>query len=57
MSHGPASEPQILLGHTQPVSSLVQLGDGCIASGSNDGTVRVWLLDRSALRVLKGHTG
>jgi eukaryotic-like serine/threonine-protein kinase len=43
-------------GHTEGVSSVAYSPDGSrIASGSRDGTVRVWNA-RSALSILKGHS-
>jgi WD40 repeat protein/tRNA A-37 threonylcarbamoyl transferase component Bud32 len=44
------------VGHTEEVSGVAYSADGAwIASGSRDGTVRVWNA-RSALSVLKGHS-
>jgi WD40 repeat protein len=33
---------KILTGHTDGVTSLIVLPDGSLASGSTDGTIRVW---------------
>jgi cytochrome c len=48
----------VLDGHTAPVVSLAVSPDGkTLASGSWDGTVRLWPLDGGAPRILEGHQG
>lgn len=47
-----------LIGHTGQVWSLVTLPDGRLASGSNDGTVKLWdVATGSCSATLRGHTG
>ena len=46
-----------LKGHTAIVRSVAGLGDGELASGSGDSTVRVWGADGQCERVLRGRTG
>ncbi|MGZ6330354.1 MAG: putative nucleotidyltransferase substrate binding domain-containing protein [Parachlamydiaceae bacterium] len=48
---------QTLKGHTDEVRALAPLGDGILASGSIDKTIKVWdLQSGSCLKTLKGHT-
>ena len=47
-----------LKGHTHEVSSLAVLGDGQLASGSDDQTIRLWDPGTGECKkVLEGHTG
>jgi WD40 repeat protein len=48
-----------LAGHTEQVTSVALLPDGCRAiSGSDDGTVRVWNTTTGVVeRTLEGHSG
>ena len=45
-----------LEGHTGPVRSVCSLGDGRLASGSGDKTVRVWAATGECVATLEGHT-
>ena len=50
-SCGHAAEPLLTLrGHTNAVYSVAFSGDGRIASGGMDRTVRIWRLDPSTAR-------
>ena len=52
-----SGECKVLDGHIDRVNSVCALGDGRIASGSGDHTVRVWdSASGVCLRVLEGHT-
>jgi WD40 repeat protein len=51
------AQDQMLEGHTQAINVLAVLPGARVASGSDDGTLRVWDLARGAfLQVLDGHT-
>lgn len=58
LSAGAASCPATLTGHSGAVNAVAYSPDGgTIASGSSDGTVRLWNLARhSSTRVLHGHS-
>jgi WD40 repeat protein len=54
----PGAETARLEGHTGPVYTLCLLADGRLASGSEDGTIRLWDAATGAeTACLKGHTG
>ena len=47
-----------LEGHTDAVRSLAFLGEGRLASGSNDKTIKIWNTETGGcVRTLAGHTG
>jgi WD40 repeat protein len=55
---GRGSEQADWIGHRGPVRALVaEPVSGDVASGGEDGTIRVWSPDGSCLRVLSGHRG
>ena len=45
-----------LLGHTDLISSFVELKDGKIASGSNDKTIKIWDSDQ-CIQTISEHQG
>ena len=53
---GGGPETLRLEGHTAPVTKLAVLADGCLASSSDDNTVRLWDTTTGQCQVLKGHT-
>lgn len=47
----------VLEGHTDDITSLIQLTGNRIASGSDDATIKIWDLDSAAcIMTLEGHT-
>ncbi|HEA64993.1 MAG TPA: hypothetical protein ENI02_02495, partial [Candidatus Aminicenantes bacterium] len=48
---------QTLKGHMGGVSTLIELKDGHLASGSQDKTIKVWNKEGNCIQTLKGHTG
>lgn len=44
-----------LTGHTDRVITLIALPNGCIASGSDDITIKIWDVSGKCVRTLKGH--
>ena len=53
-------ECRVLRGHMRMVSSVIELRNGKLATGSDDSTIRIWDLDRQGVedgycRVLEGH--
>ena len=46
---------RVLEGHDNHISCVASLGDGGMASGSYDMTVRTWGADGQCARVLDGH--
>ena len=54
----PNATHAVLAGHSAGVKCVAWLADGKLASGSNDGTVRIWNAARRVCsEVLEGHTG
>src|SRR3990167_5757406 len=50
-------EWKTLAGHTGWVRSVIKITDKLIASGSEDGTVRIWNINsEKCIQVLEGHT-
>ena len=47
-----------LAGHTSGVNSVCALGDGRLASGCNDNSIRIWDLSKGGecVQTLTGHT-
>jgi WD40 repeat protein len=53
-----SGESHLFEGHMAPVSTLAfEPGSSLLASGSEDRTIRLWHLQRGAIRVLRGHAG
>ena len=53
----PGAETARLEGHSGAVSALCVLPDGRLASGSDDGTIRLWDVQRGAETArLEGHS-
>ena len=51
---------RVLRGHTNTVSTVIELRNGKLATGSYDNTIRIWDLEKSVgddgfCRVLEGH--
>ena len=52
-----AQDPRMLTGHTSAVNSISFSPDGTLASGSEDGTIRLWDVDTGQhLRTITRHT-
>lgn len=55
---GRYKEIEVLEGHRTWIESVIELSDGRLASGSGDGTVRVWERETGeCVRLLEGHKG
>jgi WD40 repeat protein len=46
---------QVLKGHSDPVTCMIELFDGCLASASEDATLRIWNRQANTCQVLTGH--
>ncbi|KAL3905859.1 MAG: hypothetical protein SGPRY_010764, partial [Prymnesium sp.] len=54
----PNATHAVLKGHKAAVKCITWLSDGRLASGCNDGTLRLWdASDQTCTNVLEGHTG
>jgi TPR repeat protein len=52
-----APEIQTIDGHTGDVTTLTELSDGLLASGSEDNTIKIWDRSGNCITTLEGHTG
>lgn len=45
-----------LVGHASQITCLIELQNGCLASGSSDKTIKIWNREGKCLKTLQGHS-